>query len=88
MIVKYKAETYWGQGKISRMEFSGETDKFLIDRCGRHAKVSSGVKFCDTWAEAHAELTRVAGERVMEARRVLELANSYAGNVRGMKEPQ
>lgn len=41
----------------------------------------------DTWAEAHAELTRRAEERLAQARRQLQAAQGFAGNVRGMKPP-
>lgn len=41
----------------------------------------------DTWAEAHAELIRRADDALAGARRQLELAQGFAGNVRGMKEP-
>ena len=41
----------------------------------------------DTWAEAHAELTRRADDALAGARRQLEQAQGFAGNVRGMKEP-
>jgi hypothetical protein len=42
----------------------------------------------DTWEEAHAELTRRADAKLSHARRQLEQAQGFAGNVRGMKPPQ
>ena len=42
----------------------------------------------DTWEAAHAELTRRAETRLNAARRELQLAQGFAGNVRGMKPPQ
>jgi hypothetical protein len=42
----------------------------------------------DTWEEAHAELTRRADAHLNAARRQLEQAQAFAGNVRGMKPPQ
>lgn len=41
----------------------------------------------DTWAEAHAALMRRADDALAGARRQLEQAQGFAGNVRGMKEP-
>lgn len=89
VIVKWKACTRWLSSlSIERCEFVGETEKVLIGKNGRRcAKKSVGVEYCDSWAEAHAVLTEISKQRVLEARRALELANSYAGNVRGMKEP-
>ena len=74
--------------RIDRKVFVRETDKFLIDQYGRrHAKKSDGEEYCDTWEAAHCVLSVSAASRVESARRALELANSYAGNVRGMKNP-
>lgn len=89
VIVKYRAQTCWHSSmRIDRMEFVRETDKFLVDSRGsRHAKVSNYGTFFDTWADAHAELVRVADANQNEKRRNLELAQSYVDNVRGMKEP-
>jgi hypothetical protein len=42
----------------------------------------------DTWEAAHAELTRRAETRLNAARRQLQLAQGFAGNVRGMKPPE
>lgn len=90
IITKYLAQYRWSSSMtVRRCVFVGQTDKFLIDQHGRrHAKKLNGEEYFDTWEQAHAEVLRAAEDRVLDARRSLELANSYAGNVRGMKEPQ
>lgn len=87
VIVKWKADFAWPSlFSIKRCEFVRETKEFFAD--GRRFYISSRFEqYFDTWAEAHAVLTEISKQRVLEARRALELANSYAGNVRGMKEP-
>lgn len=40
-----------------------------------------------TWAEAHDELMRRAESHLNAARRHLEQAQGFIGNVRGMREP-
>lgn len=89
IITKYLAQTRWASSTcIRRCVFVRQTDRFLVDERGRRtAKKSDGEEYFDTWEEAHAELVRVTEQRVTDARRALELANSYAGNVRGMKNP-
>mgnify|MGYP006284258461 CR=1 FL=1 len=44
--------------------------------------------YFNTWEEAHAYLLEKAEERVTSARRQLEQANGYLGNVKGMKKPE
>jgi hypothetical protein len=51
-------------------------------------KQKKAGKMFDTWEEAHAELTRRADAKLNAARRQLEQAQAFAGNVRGMKPPQ
>jgi hypothetical protein len=51
-------------------------------------KRRKGGDVFDTWASAHAELTRRADAHLNAARRQLEQAQAFAGNVRGMKPPQ
>jgi len=59
----------------------------LDDKDGIDKMKKNGDIF-DTWAEAHVELTRRAGDRLATARRQLEVAQGFAGNVRGMRPPQ
>jgi hypothetical protein len=79
--------------KITAYECTKETAKFVWLR-GRlyyvnvsDKKGKAGDVF-DTWTEAHAELTRRAEARLAAARRALQVAQGFAGNVRGMKPPQ
>ena len=89
VIVKYMAKTgYSSSLRIERKEFVRETDGYFFDAIGRkHAKSSKYGVYFDTWADAHAELVRVADANRYEAGRILELAQGYVDNVRGMKEP-
>lgn len=78
--------------KITAYECTKETAKFVWLRGLYYANVShkkskAGDVF-DTWTEAHAELTRRAEASLIKARRVLEQAQNFAINVRGMKPPQ
>lgn len=78
--------------KITAYECTKETAQFvwLKGLCAANVidkRKKDGDVF-DTWAEAHAELTRRAEVGLAAARRQLALAQGFAGNVRGMKPPQ
>lgn len=47
--------------------------------------VAKWAEYYDTWEAAHASLTDKAARQVANARRALEIANSFAGNVKGMR---
>lgn len=93
-IVKYKAI----RGSIHRIECSKETGKtvtmilpkFLSDGYyeKKEAKLGPHHGIFDSWTDAREYLLREAMDDVVEARRSLELANSYLGNVKGMKPPK
>lgn len=89
ILTKFKANTRWHSSmSIDRCTYVRETDAFLIDQHGRRtAKTSDGVTHHDSWEEAHQQLLSVSFAKVQEARRALELANSYYGNIKGMKNP-
>lgn len=53
----------------------------------REAKVSEWHIYHATWEAAHEHLTQKSAGRVADARRSLELANAFAGNVKGMRKP-
>ena len=83
--------------KITAYECTKETAKFAWlkgfyfgddDFIAKLGKSTNDVCMFDTWAEAHAELMRRAEAKLVEARRQLERAQGFAGNVRGMKPPQ
>jgi hypothetical protein len=90
MNIKYVVHRYAAQ--IDAYKCAKETTSFVW-LTGVHSgnnltqKKKDGDVF-DTWEEAHAELTRRADARLNAARRQLEQAQGFAGNVRGMKPPQ
>jgi hypothetical protein len=82
----------WRPQKIHAYECDKETAAFVWLKglhCadGATKKAKCGTVF-DTWEEAHAELTRRADAHLNGARRQLDQAQGFAGNVRGMKPPQ
>ena len=92
MSTKYVVDRW--AAKITAYECTKETASFvwlkgfyLDDKDGIDKMKKNGDIF-DTWAEAHVELTRRAGDRLATARRQLEVAQGFAGNVRGMRPPQ
>lgn len=85
-IIKYEAVLSPWQPEIKRREFASETERFLVDRHGRRqAKESSHSIFYSTWEQARDALIALHEQRVMQARRDLELANSRLGNVKGWR---
>jgi hypothetical protein len=80
--------TSWSGGRIDEVEIVRETKSsvFLKDT-RRRRKVTDSERYCDTWKEAHDWLIGVAERRLSTARRQLEIAQGFSGNVRGMKEP-
>ena len=91
MIIKWQAIP--GFASVERLECTRETASsvfYVNKRDGteyRVRKITEGIAYFDTWAEAHAHLTQHATQRVLGARRQLEVANSYAGNIKGMRAP-
>jgi hypothetical protein len=81
------------EAKITAHECTKETASYVwlkglyYGDDGTHRK-KKDVDVFDTWTEAHAELTRRAEAKLASARRRLEAAQGFAGNVRGMKPPQ
>ena len=92
MSTKYVVETIFSPS-IRACECVKETAKFawlkgVYTWSDSAAKKKKGVQVFNTWAEAHAELTRRAEAELAAARRALQVAQGFAGNVRGMKPPQ
>lgn len=91
MITKYKIRVgFFQEAKIEKIEVLRETAKYIFvpTRSGgerRESKMSSFDEYHDTWEAAHSSLTELAERNVANARRALEIANSFAGNVKGMK---
>lgn len=81
----------WGT-TIKAHECTKETAKCAwikdVYSVGGLTQLKKDRRVFDTWAEAHAELTRRAEAEILRARLSLQKAQSWAGNVRGMKPPQ
>lgn len=92
-ITKYKACTIGP--KIEQAEVISETAAFVTVR-GRHVhghtyrekKVTAWYGYFDSFDDAKQWLMHIAEMRVKTARRSLEQANSFHGNIKGMKEPK
>lgn len=74
-------------GKLVEIVFvEKETEKSVWIRGRRIAKRSSYENYFDTFDEAKEFLTKYAESTLNSARRRLELAQGFAGNVKGLKE--
>ena len=92
MLTKYKVRGRYKEARIEEVQALRETEKCVYlpsNRRGhteeREAKVSEWHEYYDTWEDAHAALVKDAEQRLGNARRTLDLAQSHAGNVRGMR---
>lgn len=74
-------------GKIEPVEIKSATDKTVTLACGRRQNRDSWQVFAPTWEEVRQSLLAEAEDRVMAARRQLELAQGTLGNIKGMKDP-
>lgn len=87
MITKYKAyKRTWGT-TIEPVQVEKETVSSIWIDGRRSAKRSSYENYFDTWDEAKEFLTEYANSVLATARRSLETAHGFAGNVRGLKAP-
>jgi len=90
MSTKYVVHRYAAQ--IDAYECTKETASFVwltgVHSGNEPTKKKWDCDVFDTWEAAHAELTRRAEVSLNAARRELQLAQGFAGNVRGMKPPQ
>lgn len=92
MLTKYRIKGRFKEAKIEVIEVLRETEHFVYtrgnrDKENRDGKRTEWAEYYDTWEDAHAALTKAAQKRVAGARRALELANAFAGNVEGMRKP-
>jgi hypothetical protein len=87
---KYKIGGWrWSfSSRIQVIEVERETDNSVWEDGRRLAKVTDGHEIHDTWEEAHARLTEIAEKKLENARRALDLAQGFVGNVKGLKKPQ
>jgi hypothetical protein len=73
---------------ITAVPVERETESSVWIKGRRQPKSSTFYCYFDTWQQAHEALIDAREKGVAMARRDLELANSYLGNVRGMKKPE
>lgn len=73
--------------RIDRVECERETNKAVWIKGTRRAKISTADCYHDTWEAAQEHLLNHAEFRVQSRRRSLEVANSFYGNVKGMRKP-
>ena len=95
MLTKYKIKVRWPDAEIEEVEVVRETEHCLFLPAlptkrnpkgeTKELKFSEWHEYHDSWEDAHAALTTKANQNVQTARRNLELANSFAGNVKGMR---
>ncbi len=86
MKVKYVTEHDWGVS-IKQTEIDKETEKSVWIDGRRNAKRSDWYNYFDTWGEARDFLMGKAEEKLRTARLMLQNAQGYMGNVKGLKEP-
>ncbi len=76
---------------IRKLTCTKETARFVwLDNYygrGSNLQIAKVPNVFNSWAEAHLELTRRADEKLSLARRQLQVAQGFVGNVSGMKEP-
>lgn len=80
----FQADRY-GVGRILPVTVDRATEASVWVGGRRRAIATDCEIYAPTWEAAHAWLLSYAEARVAQARRLLELANSYHGNVKGMK---
>lgn len=89
-IVKWKTGR---RNEIERIECIKETEKYVwyvrsgskASRCDKH---SQHEQFHDSWDAARDYLLKEAADKVTNARRRLEDANGFLGNVKCLKRPE
>ena len=86
----YKAQFSW-KNCIEEVDIVRKTDKsvyFSDSKMGQCQRIESeGLKFCNTWEEAHDWLMELAKGRVNNYARQLSDAKDVLGNIKGMKNP-
>lgn len=85
MKIKYRVELFW-KFNIRKIEIEKETNKFVWFHGVKQEKKTKFHMFFDTFSEAKEFLISKFENKVLEARRGLELANAKLGNVKGLKE--
>lgn len=95
MITKYSIGGRFKQAEIVAVEVLRETALCVFLPTNRLRKTEQKElkrtewrEYYDTWEEAHVALMEDAERRLISARRALEAAQGYAGNVMGMRPPK
>jgi hypothetical protein len=84
--IMYKARA-WYPPEIIPITVDGETTKSVKIGKRLERKMTKDTAFFNTFQEAKSWLWDTYEQRAERARRSLEIANGYIGNVKGMKEP-
>lgn len=85
-MIKYKTNG-WGRNPIVEVEVDRETESSVVIAGRRRAKVSAYEAYHDSWEDAKAYLMDGAEKSLKSARRKLEEAQGYYGNVKGLNNP-
>jgi hypothetical protein len=85
-MVKYKTAIFSYDGLIKNVSIDKETDKSVWINGNRHLKSCEYEQFHDTWDDAKNYLLSKAESQLICARRELEKAQGYMGNVKGLKQ--
>jgi len=89
-MIKYRTGGY-GKNLIEEVECERETEKSVwakrvygsgFERCLKETEYHN---YHDTWEKAHEYLIEKAERQADGLRRQLQLANSYLGNIKGLK---
>jgi len=92
VVIKYRIAGRFKKAEIDKVEVERETEYFVfVLRNGkevRDGKKTEWAEYYDTWDEAHAALMKDAEQKITNARRSLEYAHGFQGNVKGMKRPK
>ena len=88
MKTKYLASEGWNSPRVETVQVESETSSTVTIKGKRRKKETQYESYFDTWQEAHEWLLRGAEGRLTSARRSLEMAQGFHGNVKGMKQPQ
>lgn len=85
MITKYMTGWFAKGELIKKIEVEKETEKSVIIDGRRNAKFSEHAQYHESFDEAKAFLMQKAEARLTKARRSLEDAQGFYGNVKGLK---
>lgn len=89
-MIKYRAIHFQTLGaKIEEVEVTRETSSMVyLATSKRESKKTEWHSYHPTWEAAHATLTAHAEDQLRAARRRLQQAQGYHGNIKGMKKPE